>query len=321
MKTFKEWASSFETYLDTHMPFPLAPENLYEPGRYFLGLGGKRVRPVMCLMGCELFSPVHDDAWKAAMAIELFHNFTLIHDDMMDHAPLRRGKPTVHTYYGDSTALLSGDVMNIYAFEQLAGLGSMLGPVLRLFVRTAREVCEGQQMDMDFEQREVVSLAEYEEMIRLKTAVLLGASMQMGAMIGGASEGAASRLYTFGQVLGMAFQIRDDYLDAFGNGKEMGKQTGGDIRANKKTFLWIRAMERADADQRRYIQEVMEEEEEVKVREMTRFFVDIGAAEECRLRMEELSAKAFQCLESVPVQSDRKQPLRELTEYLLNRKA
>lgn len=321
MRTFKEWAGEFEAHLNTHMPFPLAPENLYEPGRYFLGLGGKRVRPVLCLMGCELFSPVPDDAWKAAMAIELFHNFTLIHDDMMDHAPLRRGHPTVHTYYGDSTALLSGDVMNIYAFEQLAHLSENLGPVLRLFVRTAKEVCEGQQMDMDFEQRESVGLAEYEEMIRLKTAVLLGASMQMGAMIGGASEGTASQLYTFGQVLGLAFQIRDDYLDAFGDGQALGKQTGGDIRANKKTFLWIRAMERAEPAQRQRIQELMESEEEGKVEEMIRLFEDTGAEEECRKRMEALSGKAYESLESVPVQSDRKRPLRELTDYLLNRKA
>lgn len=319
MRSFTDWARDFEAEMNRRMPFPVEPRTLYDPGRYFLNLGGKRIRPVLCLMGCSLFAEVDEEAWRAAMAIELFHNFTLIHDDVMDQAPLRRGQVTVHERYGLPTAMLCGDVMNIFAFEQISGLGESLAPVLRLFVQTAREVCDGQQMDMDFETREVVSLAEYEEMIRLKTAVLLGASLQIGALIGGASLGAAVKLYEFGQALGLAFQIKDDYLDAFGQGQEVGKQTGGDIRANKKTFLWIQAMEKANSEQKKRMAQALDAEEETKVAEITQIFLETGAAEACQQRMEAYSQQAFLCLEEVPVQERRKEPLRELTAYLLHR--
>ncbi|MBC7851409.1 MAG: polyprenyl synthetase family protein, partial [Chitinophagaceae bacterium] len=242
MHSFEELSALFaDKFQIDH--FPIEPASLYEPNRYFLGLGGKRVRPVICLMGNELFDTINEDAWKVANAIELFHNFTLIHDDIMDKAPLRRGKPTVHEKFGASTALLAGDVMMVAAYESLAKLDRLyIHQVLHLFNRTAREVCEGQQLDMDFEKMESVSLDQYLRMIELKTSVLLAASLRLGAILGGAGEGNQKHLYEFGRNLGIAFQIQDDYLDAFGDPAKFGKQVGGDIVANKKTFLLLHAL-------------------------------------------------------------------------------
>src|SRR5579871_2155319 len=245
MKSFEELSEQFLERFNTKH-FPAQPENLYEPADYFLGIGGKRIRPVMCLMGNELFDNINEDAYHVATAIELFHNFTLIHDDIMDKAPLRRGRQTVHEKYGEPTALLSGDVMLVVAYDYLNKINtSYLHKIIHLFNKTAREVCEGQQWDMDFEKQQNVSLEEYLKMIELKTSVLLAASLQMGAILGGAGDGNQKHLYGFGKNIGMAFQVQDDYLDAFGDPEKFGKQTGGDIAANKKTFLLIKAMEQA----------------------------------------------------------------------------
>ena len=198
--------------------FPAEPKTLYDPNRYFLQMGGKRVRPVAVLMGNELVEDIQDDAWHVATAIELFHNFTLVHDDIMDQAPLRRGFETLHHKYGTSTAILAGDVMLVQAYEYLNKISLTYSqPIISLFNRTAREVCEGQQLDMDFEKNYGVSIDDYIHMITLKTSVLLAASFKMGAIIGGASKGTADHLYEFGKNLGIAFQIQDDYLDAFGD--------------------------------------------------------------------------------------------------------
>lgn len=198
---------------------------------------GKRIRPVLCLMGNELFDDITDNAYHAAMAVEYFHNFSLIHDDIMDAASLRRGLETVHIKYGTNTALLSGDVLLIYCYEHINKISNNYLPrILHLFNKTAREVCEGQQADMDFEKHENVLLEDYIEMISLKTSVLLAASLEMGAILGGASEGNCRHIYEFGKNLGIAFQIQDDYLDAFGNPEKFGKEVGGDIKQNKKTF-------------------------------------------------------------------------------------
>src|SRR5258705_10741173 len=243
MHSFKLLSEKFELYFEK-FHFPEKPLSLYKPGEYFLKLGGKRIRPVLCLMGNELFDEVTADAWHAATAIELFHNFTLIHDDIMDKAPLRRGKPTVHTKYNESTALLAGDVMMVKAYEYLNKISSSyLSKVLSLFNKTAIEVCEGQQMDMDYELRDAVSMSDYLKMIELKTSVALAASLKIGGLLGGGGERNQNLLYEFGRKLGIAFQLQDDYLDAFGDKSKTGKQIGGDILANKKTFLLIHAME------------------------------------------------------------------------------
>ena len=244
MYSFQDLGLLFEKRFTASLPFAVTPPTLYDPCRYILQNGGKRIRPVLCLMASELFGEISEDAWHGAFGIELFHNFTLIHDDIMDKAPLRRGKPTVHEKYGESTALLSGDVMLVMAYDYLGRIDAAhLKPVLDLFNKTAREVCEGQQLDMDFEKEAMVGLDRYIQMIELKTSVLLAASLQMGAILGGASEGNQHKLYEFGRNLGIAFQVQDDYLDAFGDPAKFGKQVGGDILSDKKTFLMIKALE------------------------------------------------------------------------------
>src|SRR6476619_4002539 len=272
MYSFEELATEFKKKFETKH-FPSVPESLYASCDYFLGQGGKRVRPVMCLMGNELFDTINPDAWYVATAIELFHNFTLIHDDIMDAAPLRRGRQTVHTKYGDNTALLAGDVMLIVAYDYLNKINaSYLRKVLSLFNKTAREVCEGQQMDMDFEKKENVALDEYIHMIELKTSVLLAASLQMGAILGGASEGNRQHLYGFGKNLGIAFQVQDDYLDAFGDPGKFGKDIGGDIRQNKKTFLLIHALQVANDKQKKELQQLIQDNHPDKVQQVLKIF-------------------------------------------------
>lgn len=319
MHHFTELVGLVEARMRTSLPFPTMPEGLYEPCRYFLQLGGKRVRPVVCLMGNELFGDIIEDAWHAAMGIELFHNFTLIHDDIMDKAPLRRGKPTVHERNGLTAGILCGDVMNIYAYEQMAHIRHHLPQALALFNKTAIEVCEGQQLDMDFEQREDVTIPEYIHMITLKTSVLLACSLKMGAILGGATEGNAAKLYEFGRNMGIAFQLQDDYLDAFGTADKVGKQQGGDIKANKKTFLLLHAQQQANATQHAAINELLRYHDEDKVGRMLQLFEDTGADKACRGQVQQYSDAAFQCLEEVAAVSHRKQPLLELAQMLLQR--
>src|SRR5688572_14936956 len=243
MQSFEELSKEFSQRFSIRH-FPEQPASLYEADEYFLGLGGKRVRPVSCLMGNDLFDNINPDTWHVATAIELFHNFTLIHDDIMDKSPLRRGQATVHVKYGEPTALLAGDVMLVMAYDNLNRIKiTYLQRIIRLFNKTAKEVCEGQQLDMDFEKQENVGLENYIRMIGLKTSVLLAASLQMGSILGGASAGNQQHIYSFGHNLGIAFQVQDDYLDAFGDPAKFGKQVGGDIVANKKTFLMIKALE------------------------------------------------------------------------------
>jgi geranylgeranyl diphosphate synthase, type II len=220
------------------------PEQLYEPISYMLSIGGKRMRPVLVLAGCELFDGKASDALNAALAIELFHNFTLLHDDIMDNAPLRRGNVTVHEKWNVNTAILSGDAMFVKAYELLGGCDPQhFRKIFPIFNRTALEVCEGQQFDMVFEEREKVSVAQYLKMIELKTAVLLGASFEIGAICGNARDEDALRLYKFGRNLGIAFQLHDDILDVYGDSEKVGKQSGGDIISNKKTYLLLKALE------------------------------------------------------------------------------
>lgn len=317
MHSFSELVALFETRLNNTLPFPERPETLYEPCRYFMGIGGKRVRPVICLMANELFGEITEDAYRAAMGVELFHNFTLIHDDIMDKAPLRRGQTTVHTRNGLTAGILCGDVMAIYAYEQLAHIKTSLQQVLHLFNKTSIEVCEGQQLDMDFENRDDVTIEEYIEMITLKTSVLLACSLKMGALLGGATEGNADKLYEFGKNLGIAFQLQDDYLDAFG--AESGKIPGGDIIANKKTYLLLKAMENANDLQLTAINTLLQRDDESKVPAMLSLFTNTGADVACREAVAHYSQLAFNSLEEAAVQSSRKKHLHDLATYLLAR--
>ncbi|SKA08978.1 polyprenyl synthetase family protein [Sediminibacterium ginsengisoli] len=319
MQTFKEHAAAFATYFSTRH-FPESPATLYEPGEYFLSWGGKRIRPVMCLMGNELFGELNPDSFEAASAIELFHNFTLIHDDIMDAAPLRRGMVTVHEKYGQNTAILSGDVMLIRAYEHIAKINTLYMPrILQLFNRTAREVCEGQQLDIDFEQNSSVSLDEYIEMITLKTSVLLAASLETGAILGGASEGNCRHIYEFGKNLGIAFQVQDDYLDAFGDPEKFGKEVGGDIRQNKKTFLLLHALAVSSPEQQQQLYGLMMRNPADKVAQVLDIFRACNADEWARELKEKYLAQALRHLDEIAVLNVRKAPLKELAEFLIQR--
>lgn len=319
MYAFSDLVVQFEQRFIRELPFPAQPASLYDPCRYLLELGGKRIRPVLCLMGNELFDEITEDAWHAARAIELFHNFTLVHDDIMDKAPLRRGHPTIHARYGMTAGILGGDVLCIYAYEELARIKQSLSPILRLFNKTAMEVCEGQQMDMDFELRGDVEVDEYIHMIALKTSVLLAASLRIGAMLGGATGGNADRMYEFGKNVGIAFQLQDDYLDAFGSVEKLGKQNGGDIRANKKTYLLLKALENATDGQREELNQLLQRDDEEKVGQMLQLYRATGADVQCREAANLYSQRAFACLDDVAVLSRRKEPLLQLAKYLLER--
>lgn len=319
MHQFEELQQQFDAHF-SHRHFPEQPASLYDPCEYFLGLGGKRIRPVLCLMGNELFNDIIPDAFHVASSVELFHNFSLIHDDIMDKAPLRRGKPTVHSLHGEATALLSGDVMLVVAYEALNKIDSRYSkPIMALFNKTAKEVCEGQQLDMDFENMDMPGLSEYVHMISLKTSVLLAASLRMGSILGGAGEGNQQHLYEFGRTLGIAFQVQDDYLDAFGDPEKFGKQVGGDIIANKKTFLMIHALETASASDRKTLRQLMAENPSDKVDRVLEIFKACGIDEWAMELKNQYLASAFNHLEDIAVWSERKQPLTRLAHYLVQR--
>jgi geranylgeranyl diphosphate synthase type II len=319
MHSFEELSAAFAARFN-HRHFPTNPASLYEPAEYFLSLGGKRIRPILCLMGNELFAPIEEDAWQLATAIELFHNFTLIHDDIMDRAPLRRGMTTVHEKYGSSTAILTGDVMMVVSYDYIAKIGSPhISRILHLYNQTASHVCEGQQLDMDFERRDQVGMDEYLQMIGLKTSVLLAASLQIGAILGGAGLGNQDKIYQFGKHMGLAFQIQDDYLDCYGDTANVGKKTGGDILAGKKTFLLVKTLEVATDAQRRRIRELDAAPADDKIAGMLELFHACGADAWVRELKEQYRQAANQSLEDIAVLNSRKEPLRHLTDYLLQR--
>lgn len=319
MLSFQELSGQFNQQFDTHH-FPSTPNSLYAPGEYFLKIGGKRIRPVMCIMGNELFSDIHEDAFAVARAIELFHNFTLVHDDMMDEAGLRRGMPTVHTKYDTNTALLVGDVMLIRAYEFLQNIQpTYLPKILKIFNKTAREVCEGQQLDMDYSKQPDVTLEEYIHMITLKTSVLLAASLEIGAIIGGAGENNCKHLYEFGKKVGIAFQIQDDYLDAYGNAADFGKEVGGDIKQNKKTFLLLHALAVANTTQRAELTELLNGNATDKVEKVLSIYNACGVAAWAENLKAKYLQEAYEHLEAIAVVSSRKQPLIDLANYLMNR--
>ena len=300
-----------------------APHELYLPIGYALESGGKRIRPALVLMACDLFGGTKDDAMGAALAVEVFHNFTLLHDDIMDNAETRRNRLTVHKKWNANTAILSGDAMMIKSYEFLentpAHLWTKLFPI---FTRTALEVCEGQQYDMNFETCEEVALDEYFNMIRLKTAVLLGAALQLGAIIGGASDDDAQHLYDFGIAIGIAFQLKDDYLDTFGDEKSFGKRIGGDIVCGKKTFLLINALTQSTNDDRLLIQNTLADKlmpEEQKIRTITAVYEKLEIPSLCEKAMSEYYNRALLALTKITGNKNDKQPFMALAQQLMGR--
>ncbi|MEY3678338.1 MAG: hypothetical protein RI924_479 [Bacteroidota bacterium] len=302
--------------------YPAHPAELYEPISYLMELGGKRMRPVLLLMSAELFGGDIEEAIDSSLAIEVFHNFTLMHDDIMDKAPLRRGKATVHEKWNANVAILSGDVMLVEGYKLIGGLEpKLLKPVLEVFNATAVGVCEGQQIDMNFENREQVSIGEYLEMIRLKTAVLLGGALKIGAIIAGAKPEDAEHISQFGENLGIAFQLQDDILDVYGDPEKFGKQVGGDILANKKTYLLIKARELASGTYAAELNKLITENHrpEEKVQAVTAIYNELGIRNLAEQAMQDYAEKALAQLDAIQVPVERKIALREFAEQLLVR--
>ncbi|GAB5419299.1 MAG: polyprenyl synthetase family protein [Crocinitomicaceae bacterium] len=320
MEALKNYTALIETELGKSQ-FPESPAELYEPLRYFLKLGGKRIRPVLTLLASEMFGSTAEEALPQALSIEVFHNFTLIHDDIMDEAPTRRKMPTVHEKWNPNIAILSGDVLLIKAYQLLAQVSpEKLPEVMEVFNTTAVEVCEGQQMDMNFEDRMDVTISEYIEMIRLKTSVLLGGALEIGAIVAGASKEDRKRIYDFGQHLGIAFQIQDDILDLYADPEKFGKMVGGDVVANKKTLLYLIAVTNATREQLEILKQLQVEENiEVKIARTRELFDHLQAREKCREEMLDHQKKAMEALEGINVADDKKAGMKALADFLLNR--
>jgi geranylgeranyl diphosphate synthase type II len=302
-------------------PLPAEPAGLYAPVRYILDLGGKRLRPALALMAADAVGGRAEDALGAALAVEWFHNFSLLHDDIMDDADLRRGRDTVHVRWSVNQAILSGDVMLVQAYQHLAsGPQAVLAPSLERFSRTAVEVCEGQQLDMDFERRDDVTLEAYLAMIRLKTAVLLGCSLELGALAGGASRERAAALYAFGEALGLAFQLRDDLLDTYGDPARFGKTVGGDIRQDKKTFLMLHALGQAGPEDRAVLAGWLGRAgSEEKVRAVVGVYDRCGTRAACEAAIRAEHDRALQALAATGLPAERTAGLLGLAEALLAR--
>ncbi|HTN19797.1 MAG TPA: polyprenyl synthetase family protein [Pelobium sp.] len=303
--------------------YPATPNELYEPIAYLMALGGKRLRPALVLMATDLFGGDIEDAKAPALAIEMFHNFTLMHDDIMDNAPLRRGKPTVHKKWSDSVAILSGDVMFVKAYKLMIQVKpEILSGVLEVFNKTAVEVCEGQQIDMNFETQEQVSIDEYLEMIRLKTAVLLGGALKIGALIGSADSKNADLLYQFGENLGLAFQLQDDILDVYGDPEKFGKQVGGDIISNKKTFLLIKALELAKGNDLLKLQSWIGKKDFVaneKVEAVKALYNQLNIRKLSEEIMQQYAKSALDAFDKIDVPIENKKTLLSFAEMLVER--
>lgn len=322
MLSISEYREAITQYLQERISVK-EPVNLYEPMLYILEQEGKRLRPVLVLMATEIFDCDYRKGLDAALAIEIFHNFSLVHDDIMDDAPLRRGKTTVHEKWDINTGILSGDAMLINAYQLFE---SYEGPTFKalssLFTRTAIQVCEGQQYDIDFETRDNVSIDDYLLMIEYKTAVLVGAALQMGAIVAGTSPECQKAIYQYGRLLGIAFQLQDDYLDAFGDPKTFGKQPGGDIIENKKTFLYLKTLElasRSEALQLEHLYTINPADNSGKIEAVKALFESSGAAELTRKEIEHYTEKAFRILEKIEIPEARKEPLRKFGEMLMER--
>ncbi len=322
MRSIENYRSEFVSYLEekTHTK---EPENIYAPITYILGLGGKRLRPVLTLLTTELFGSNYKEALNAALAIEIFHNFSLVHDDIMDDAPLRRGKQTVHEKWDINTGILSGDAMLIMAYQLFENYpDETFRKLAQLFSNTALEVCEGQQYDIDFELRDDVTITEYLKMIEYKTAVLVGAAMKMGGIIAQASTSDQDHIYEFGKNLGIAFQLQDDYLDAFGDPETFGKQVGGDIIENKKTILYLLALKLGNSEQQSGLLDlysIQPQDPKDKVNAIKNVFLSTGSAKQTKLEIENYTQKAFEVLDELEVSEDKKVLLRKFGESLMQR--
>lgn len=323
MLTATEIQEKVNAYIAS-LPYERKPKSLYDPIEYVLAAGGKRIRPSFVLMAYNLFHDDVDRILPVATALETYHNYTLLHDDLMDKADMRRGRPTVHKKWDDNTAILSGDTMLVLAYEHLAKCDTKyLKPALDLFTETALEVSEGQQFDMEFETRNDVAEEEYIEMIRLKTSVLLACALKMGAVVAGASDADANALYAFGEKVGLAFQLQDDLLDVYGDPKVFGKAIGGDITSNKKTFMLINAFNRADAETRAELERwttATEFDPAEKIAAVTEIYNRLGIDKLAEQRIKEYFEQSRQHLEELSVSDDRKAVLREYTERMMNRK-
>lgn len=303
------------------LPLPAEPKGLYDPFKYILGIGGKRIRPAMLILSGKAYHGTESELCDAAMAIEVFHNFSLVHDDIMDQSPKRRGVETVHTKWNENVAILTGDVMLIEAYHYLGKLSDRaFKPCFEVFTKAAREVCEGQIDDLEFEDLQEISVDQYIEMIRQKTAVLVGASLHMGAVIGGVDKAEAEKMYHFGECLGLSFQLKDDYLDAFPEGENFGKTVGGDILANKKTYLFLKALENANDEQRAelfqwYSQKKVTDPQE-KVRRVTEIFVETGAKAATNDMMLSYYHKSLNSLAETAMAEEYKTQFEELAGFL-----
>jgi geranylgeranyl diphosphate synthase type II len=322
----KALRDAFEAYRQQHA-FTRDPEGLYKPVEYIMSSSGKRLRPVLALMGAALFNGDKAQSLPVAMAVEIFHNFSLVHDDIMDEAPLRRGRPAVHTKYGLNTGILSGDVMLIYAYQFLSKGGRTsedVSALLNVFNDVAIEVCEGQQFDVDFESRNDVTIPEYIRMIELKTAALIGGSLQMGAITAGAPAAAQQNLRSFGRNIGVAFQMQDDILDTFGDPGKVGKRVGGDILQNKKTFLILKALELAEGESYETLYQLMTttpDDESYKINTVTRLLRDLHIPEWAEGLKQQYQEAAFSALSALDAAEEGKQQLRTLAEQLLVRQS
>lgn len=323
MHDISQYQDFFISYLKNQNIYK-EPKNLYEPIEYILGLGGKRMRPVLTLMAAEVFDANYKAALPAAMAVEVFHNFSLVHDDIMDDAPLRRGEITVHEKWNINTGILSGDAMLILAYQYFEQYEpNVFVALAKLFSKTALEVCEGQQWDVDFETRKDVTIPEYLKMIEYKTAVLVAAAMKMGAIVAKTSEEEAGLIYDFGLNLGLAFQLQDDYLDAFGNPETFGKQVGGDIIENKKTYLYLKALEFSSEEKALELQKLFNlklEDNSAKIETTKVIFNESGASKATQEAIEAYTLKAFETLERMNINAEKKNILRTFGENLMGRK-
>ena len=325
MKTYtaSQLLDKINAYLE-QMPYMRPPKGLYEPIAYELSLGGKRIRPVLMLMAYNIYKEDVERILPQAAGLETYHNHTLLHDDVMDKADMRRNKPTVHNVWNENTAILSGDAMLILAYRLMAeGLTDKLAEVIHVFTETTMEICEGQQWDMEFESRMDVKVDEYIEMIRLKTSVLLAAALKIGACLAGASAEEAQKLYDFGVKMGLAFQLQDDWLDVYGDPKVFGKNIGGDILCNKKTYMLITALELADASQREELERWLNATDYVpaeKISAVTAIYNNIGIGKRCEERIEAYYSDGLAVLESIAIPEERKQALKDFACSLMNRK-
>ena len=326
MHSIYQYQDFISTYLSeqSEIRTQKEPRNLYNPINYILADGGKRMRPTLTLMAAEIFDADYKKALPAALAVEVFHNFSLVHDDIMDDAPLRRGKETVHEKWDINTGILSGDAMLILAYQYFEQYEPhVFRDLAKLFSKTALEVCEGQQYDVDFETRTDVTIAEYLTMIEYKTAVLVAAAMKMGAILAETSEKNADLIYDFGLNLGIAFQLQDDYLDAFGDPETFGKQVGGDIIENKKTYLYLKAIEFANAPEKEQLLQlfsIQPSENDEKIAAVKNLFIETGAAEATQKAIQNYTFKAFETLYQISIDNEKKDILKSFGENLMGRK-